>query len=666
MRTTSPWLVLYLLTVCIGGAAGCSDAVSPDDDGSSSGGSTAQADKPATEEKPASSTTKSAAKVKCPGRKVSCAEGELCQEDVDGKVVGCTDDCPTESVCDSVCCALGATCDGDGTCQAADLKITDVAFQGPGFETVQVSDQACEIQDGCFDGDGKRTVIPFELTIQNAGDAPLDIGRPWDSPAFYLSSCSDTYLSSNFIQAEVLDEEGDVVAVRHLPTSCVADEVSGTYRCSSQGLDVDELSQQPGHSCSSLDVTGLAAGQYTVRFKVNADERFAESNFANNTIEIELEKPDCDQSFCGAVCCPDGTPCENGVCMLPDLRANEDSVRLSMVIGKQVFGENSCEIGEMCVGGSGKRRLLKFEGRIENVGNGALNPGPEANNPLYEYSECHGHYHFLDFTDYRLLTPDGATATQGHKQSFCLVSMDPVEDYSGPQPGVHPEPGETGCSYLEAGWADIYGVGTPCQWVDITDIEPGDYVLQVSVNPLGKVAEMSVANNTVQVPVTIPADAPCQEEEVCGDVVDQDCDGSSDSGDQDCWNSDYCCAGDDVCGLEHNWSCDCGGLPDWEQHDCGGYYGGGYGGASNEPCCNAEDSCGWANDGICDCNEQFSWDEQDCTYDNYCCESWDPCDFANDGYCDCSDQPWDQADCGTGYGGSMSTGGFSSDGGPSP
>jgi hypothetical protein len=647
MRTTSPWLILYLLTVCIGGAAGCSDAVSPDDEKNEN------VDNAASEKKPAATTAeKSAKSVRCPGKKVSCTDGELCQEDALGKVVGCTDDCAPESVCEAVCCAPGATCDDDGKCQAADLTITQVAFQGPGFSPVEVSEQGCEIQDGCYGDAGKRTVIPFELTIQNSGSAPLEVGAPWDSPAYYLSACASEYLTANFIQAEVLSPDGEVVAARHLPTSCIADDESDTYRCSSQGLAADDLSQQPGHSCNSLDVTGLPAGQYTVRFTINADERFAESNFDNNTIEIVLDKPACDQTLCGTVCCPDGTPCVDGVCRLPDLRTNEDAIVKSMVIGKQMFGENSCEIAEACITGPGKRRLLKFEGRIENVGTGPLNPGPEEDNPLYEFSECHGHHHFLDFTDYRLLTLDGATASQGHKQSFCLVSMDPVEDYEGPSPGVHPEPGETGCSYLEAGWADIYGVGTPCQWVDITDVEPGDYLLQVAVNPLGKVAETSVANNVVQVPVTIPADAPCQEEEVCGDVVDQDCDGQSDAGDWDCWNSAFCCGDEDVCGLEHNWSCDCGGLPEWEAHDCG-YYGtggagNGGGGSSDDPCCNAEDSCGWANDGICDCNYEYSWDEPDCEYD--CCEPWDPCGLAYNGYCECS-EAWDEYDCSFGYGG---------------
>ena len=133
--------------------------------------------------------------------------------------------------------------------------------------------------------------------------------------------------------------------------------------------------------------------------------------------------------------------------MLPDLRVSESSAADSLFFTHQTFGENSCELEEMCVSGSGRRRLLQFEGRIENWGPGDLNPGPEHDNPLFEYSACHEHYHFRDFTDYRLLNADGSVAAQGHKQSFCLLNMAQVEGAVTPGPhGVHPPPGETGCN----------------------------------------------------------------------------------------------------------------------------------------------------------------------------------------------------------------------------
>lgn len=42
---------------------------------------------------------------------------------------------------------------------------------------------------------------------------------------------------------------------------------------------------------------------------------------------------------------------------------------------------------------------------------------------------------------------------------------------------------------------DIYKYNIDCQWVDITEMEPGLYTLQVAVNPEFKVAEMAYDNN---------------------------------------------------------------------------------------------------------------------------------------------------------------------------
>ena len=36
---------------------------------------------------------------------------------------------------------------------------------------------------------------------------------------------------------------------------------------------------------------------------------------------------------------------------------------------------------------------------------------------------------------------------------------------------------------MTAGWADIYNIGIPCQWKDVTDTPPGSYVLRAFLNP---------------------------------------------------------------------------------------------------------------------------------------------------------------------------------------
>src|SRR5204863_100443 len=55
-----------------------------------------------------------------------------------------------------------------------------------------------------------------------------------------------------------------------------------------------------------------------------------------------------------------------------------------------------------------------------------------------------------------------------------------------------------------SGWADIYSAGLPCQYIDITGVPPGNYVLQMIVNPDGLLPESNMANNETRVAVTIP------------------------------------------------------------------------------------------------------------------------------------------------------------------
>jgi hypothetical protein len=55
------------------------------------------------------------------------------------------------------------------------------------------------------------------------------------------------------------------------------------------------------------------------------------------------------------------------------------------------------------------------------------------------------------------------------------------------------------------GWADIYDSGLPGQWIDVTGVAPGNYTLEVTVNPDHILDEDDYTNNTVTVPVVITA-----------------------------------------------------------------------------------------------------------------------------------------------------------------
>jgi len=113
---------------------------------------------------------------------------------------------------------------------------------------------------------------------------------------------------------------------------------------------------------------------------------------------------------------------------LPDLTIDPKRFTSQMEIVDRQFQAGSCEIEEGTVGGTGYRRLLRFDTVLINSGDGDLRVGNPADpaNPYaswFIFATCHRHYHIRDFSNYVLLRPDGSVAAPGHKQAFCLEDL---------------------------------------------------------------------------------------------------------------------------------------------------------------------------------------------------------------------------------------------------
>ena len=118
----------------------------------------------------------------------------------------------------------------------------------------------------------------------------------------------------------------------------------------------------------------------------------------------------------------------------------------------------------------------------------------------------HGHWHFTDFANYRLLAADRTEVVRSHKEAFCLANTDPI-DYLVPnanwQPSgsdLHSSCGEASSQsvrqVLEVGSGDTYRQTLPGQSFTITDVPNGVYYIQVTANPEGRLYETDERNNT--------------------------------------------------------------------------------------------------------------------------------------------------------------------------
>lgn len=135
------------------------------------------------------------------------------------------------------------------------------------------------------------------------------------------------------------------------------------------------------------------------------------------------------------------------------------------------------------------RRLLRFTARILNAGNADFKPFIPKH--LWEWHMCHMHYHSMEvFATFDIYDKKGTRVAEGHKASFCLEDNQCL-------PGVEPRYAcaNYGDQGISVNCTDIYKYTVDCQWVDISELDPGVYTLKVAVNPEFKVPEMTYENN---------------------------------------------------------------------------------------------------------------------------------------------------------------------------
>ncbi len=179
-------------------------------------------------------------------------------------------------------------------------------------------------------------------------------------------------------------------------------------------------------------------------------------------------------------------------------------------------------------------RPIRFTTVTPNLGPGDVIIGRPENFPdLFDFSTCHGHLHLRGYAAYRLWTVRGyqdwlalrqtnptVCSTQlladnpriaremvtGRKQGFCLADV-LASDYGTCLGAKKSNSRYTSCFNnmgISVCWADGYGYFLDGQWIDVTGLRKGSYMLEHEANPSRVIQEADYLNNTSAIPVTIP------------------------------------------------------------------------------------------------------------------------------------------------------------------
>ncbi|HRF78961.1 MAG TPA: lysyl oxidase family protein, partial [Flavobacteriales bacterium] len=149
--------------------------------------------------------------------------------------------------------------------------------------------------------------------------------------------------------------------------------------------------------------------------------------------------------------------------------------------------------------------VIRFTTRIENIGTTDYYIGSPSSQPqMFSTNNCHGHAHYQGYADYILFDQSGNAIPVGFKNGFCVIDV-------GCYPG---NTGQYGCSNMgiSKGCYDIYGSGTTCNWIDVTNVPAGVYTLVLRTNwqraadALGR-HERDYTNNFAQVCINLTRNA---------------------------------------------------------------------------------------------------------------------------------------------------------------
>jgi hypothetical protein len=114
----------------------------------------------------------------------------------------------------------------------------------------------------------------------------------------------------------------------------------------------------------------------------------------------------------------------------------------------------------------------------------------------FEWHSTHNHFHFEKFANYSL-TPFG-NANQGRdgsKTSFCIMDTSSINTQLWGASGQTYSTCGNITQGMSVGWGDTYGSQLDGQSIDATALPPGDYALEINVDPFNRIKESDDDDN---------------------------------------------------------------------------------------------------------------------------------------------------------------------------
>ncbi|MEO6952075.1 MAG: lysyl oxidase family protein [Polyangia bacterium] len=206
-----------------------------------------------------------------------------------GTINTCTTDCPDLVI--------------DSSLLTTSVVIETREFSDPAHfdQDMPHTGSDCSVAEGSVGAAGVRRLLRFSTGVTNIGAGDLLLGSPSDpknTHFFVYAPCHGHYHFIGFANYRLLNTDGSIALDGHKQAFCIEDNIdklgvepnpSPPTNCDSPGLHRGWSDVYTNHTEANwIDITGLAAGTYTLVVTLNDQHVIVESDYTNNAAQVQV------------------------------------------------------------------------------------------------------------------------------------------------------------------------------------------------------------------------------------------------------------------------------------------------------------------------------------------------------------------------------------------